>query len=91
MYKQNTQPPLGCQSVGCIFRNPEGKSAGQLIDQAGLKGHRIGTAYVSDRHANFVLADQGGLAHDVISLIDLIADTVDERFGIRLETEVKIW
>ncbi|MEK6644898.1 MAG: UDP-N-acetylmuramate dehydrogenase [Planctomycetota bacterium] len=91
MYKQNTQPPLGCQSVGCIFRNPEGKSAGQLIDQAGLKGHRLGTAYVSDRHANFVLADQGGLAHDVISLIDLIADTVDERFGIRLETEVKIW
>ncbi|MBI5765337.1 MAG: UDP-N-acetylmuramate dehydrogenase [Planctomycetes bacterium] len=91
MYKQNTQPPLGCQSVGCIFRNPDGRSAGQLIDQAGLKGRRIGTAYVSDRHANFVLADIGGRAGDVLELIDSIIDTVNERFGIRLEPEVKIW
>lgn len=91
MYKQNTQPPLGCQSVGCIFRNPDGHSAGQLIDQAGLKGRRIGTAYVSDRHANFVLADIGGRAADVLELIDAIIDTVNERFGIRLEPEVKIW
>lgn len=91
MYKQNSQPPLGAQSVGCIFRNPNGRSAGQLIDQAGLKGHRLGSAYVSDRHANFVLADPGGKASDVISLIEIIADKVEERFGIRLEPEVKIW
>lgn len=91
MYKQNTQPPLGCQSVGCIFRNPEGQSAGQLIDQSGLKGHRLGSAYVSDRHANFVLADTGGKAADVIRLIEAITERVLERTGIRLEPEVKIW
>jgi UDP-N-acetylmuramate dehydrogenase len=91
MYKQNSQPPLGCQSVGCIFRNPNGRSAGQLIDQAGLKGYRLGTAFVSDRHANFVLADSGGRAADVISLIEVIADKVEERFELRLEPEVRIW
>jgi len=91
MYKQNTQPPLGCQSVGCIFRNPEGHSAGQLIDNSGLKGHRLGTAYVSDRHANFVLADTGGKAADVIRLIEEITERVEQRTGIRLEPEVKIW
>jgi UDP-N-acetylmuramate dehydrogenase len=91
MYKQNTQPPLGCQSVGCIFRNPDGQSAGQLIDETGLKGYRLGTAYVSERHANFVLADLGGKATDVISLIEEIADKVEQRTGIRLEPEVKIW
>lgn len=91
MYKQNTQPPLGAQSVGCIFRNPDGSSAGQIIDAAGLKGQRLGSAYVSDRHANFVLADLGGKARDVIDLIQLITRRVEEHCGIRLEPEVKIW
>ncbi|MBN2561095.1 MAG: UDP-N-acetylmuramate dehydrogenase [Phycisphaerae bacterium] len=91
MYKQNTQPPLGTQSVGCIFRNPNGRAAGALIDQAGLKGVRVGSAHVSDRHANFILADRGGKAADVMSLINMIRDRVEEHCGIRLEPEVQIW
>jgi UDP-N-acetylmuramate dehydrogenase len=91
MYKQNTQPPLGAASIGCIFRNPEGQSAGQLIDRAGLKGLRLGSAYVSDRHANFVIADRGGLSADVRGLISLIQERVEQHCGLRLEPEVKIW
>src|SRR5208282_4306257 len=55
IYKKNTQP-LVARSAGCIFKNPRGLSAGAMIDKAGLKGRRIGGAYVSDRHANFILA-----------------------------------
>ncbi len=90
-YKQATQPALGAPSAGCIFRNPTGHSAGQLIDRAGLKGFRIGSAFVSDRHANFAMADRGGRAADVRRLIDTIIERVAEHSGIRLEPEVKIW
>lgn len=90
-YKHETQPALGAPSAGCIFRNPAGHSAGQLIDRAGLKGYRIGSAFVSDRHANFAMADRGGRAADVRKLIDLIIERVAEHSGIRLETEVRIW
>lgn len=90
-YKHNSQPAMGGHSVGCIFRNPDGYSAGQLIDQAGLKGFRIGSAYISERHANFAMADRGGRATDVLRLIHTVADRVIEQFGIRLEPEVKIW
>ncbi len=91
MYKQNTQPPLGAASIGCIFRNPEGQSAGQLIDLAGLKGLRLGSAYVSDRHANFIIAERGGRSADVRGLIALIQERVEQHCGLRLEPEVKIW
>jgi UDP-N-acetylmuramate dehydrogenase len=91
MYKQNTQPPLGVQSVGCIFRNPNGRSAGELIDRAGLKGLRVGSAWVADRHANFILAEPGGKAADVVELIEAITRRVEEHSGIRLEPEVRIW
>ncbi len=91
MYKQNTQPPMGSHSAGCIFRNPDGSAAGALIDRAGLKGTRIGSASVSHRHANFILADRGGRAADVIALIELIRERVEQQFGILLEPEVEIW
>ncbi len=90
-YKQATQPPLGTQSAGCIFRNPTGNSAGKLIDQAGLKGFRVGSAWISTQHANFAIADKGGRASDVIRLITTVADRVADTFGVRLEPEVKIW
>ncbi|MCG8406649.1 MAG: UDP-N-acetylmuramate dehydrogenase [Phycisphaerales bacterium] len=90
-YKQNSQPAMGGQSVGCIFRNPNGQSAGQLIDLAGLKGFRVGSAYISERHANFAMSDKGGRSADVLNLIHTVADRVIERFGVRLEPEVKIW
>ncbi|MCA9255717.1 MAG: UDP-N-acetylmuramate dehydrogenase [Phycisphaerales bacterium] len=90
-YKHSTQPSLGALSVGCIFRNPSGDSAGRLIDSAGLKGLRIGSAFVSEQHANFAMADRGGNATDVRRLIDCVRDRVEDFCGIRLEPEVKLW
>jgi UDP-N-acetylmuramate dehydrogenase len=83
--------PLGHQSAGCIFRNPRGMSAGMLIEQAGLKGTRIGQAEVSDRHANFIVAGEGAKSEDVLALIDLVRSRVAERLGVDLETEIEIW
>jgi UDP-N-acetylmuramate dehydrogenase len=90
MYKKNSQP-LAEKSAGCIFKNPRGLSAGALIDQSGLKGHTIGGAEVSNKHANFITAKKGGKAKDVLSLIDLVKDRVKDKFDVKLETEVVIW
>ena len=83
--------PLGHQSAGCIFKNPRGMSAGMLIEQAGLKNTRYGQAEVSDRHANFIVTEQGATSADVLKLIDLVRERVAERLGIELETEIEIW
>lgn len=83
--------PLAHQSAGCIFKNPRGMSAGMLIDQAGLKGTRVGGVEVSDRHANFIVAAQGATSQDVLKLIDLVRARVAERLGVELETEIEIW
>jgi UDP-N-acetylmuramate dehydrogenase len=83
--------PLGHQSAGCIFKNPRGMSAGMLIEQVGLKNARVGGAEVSERHANFIVADPGATSKDVLQLIDQVRDRVQERLGIELETEIEIW
>ena len=83
--------PLGHQSAGCIFKNPRGISAGMLIDQAGLKGTRVGGAEVSDRHANFIVTDADATSGDVLRLIELVRSRVAERLGVELETEIEIW
>ncbi len=83
--------PLVHQSAGCIFKNPRGISAGMLIDQAGLKGTRIGGAEVSDRHANFIVVDRDATSHDVLQLIDVMRSRVAEQLGVELELEVEIW
>lgn len=88
--KKATQP-LTFQSAGCIFKNPRGMSAGWLIDEAGLKGTRIGNAEISDRHANFIVSHPGASAKDVQRLIDLARSRVSEQFGVDLEPEVQIW
>jgi UDP-N-acetylmuramate dehydrogenase len=90
MYKRNTQP-LNTKNAGCIFKNPRGLSAGALIDQAGLKGMRVGGAEVSDKHANFVIAHPGCTADDVMMMIKLIREKVFDRNQIHLESEVRIW
>jgi len=90
MYKTNTQP-LDTKNCGCIFKNPRGLSAGALIDQAGLKGTRVGGAEVSDKHANFVVAHPGCRADDVMELVKLIREKVWEKNQIHLESEVQIW
>lgn len=83
--------PLSFQSAGCIFKNPRGLSAGSLIDQTGLKGHRIGNAEISDRHANFIVTDEGCTAADVLQLIDAARDAVTQQFAVDLEVEIDIW
>ncbi|HMB96585.1 MAG TPA: UDP-N-acetylmuramate dehydrogenase [Tepidisphaeraceae bacterium] len=90
MYKRNSQP-LNTKNAGCIFKNPRGLSAGALIDQAGLKGFRVGGAQVSDKHANFIVADAGCTADDVMRLVKIIQEKVSEKNQIDLETEVRIW
>jgi UDP-N-acetylmuramate dehydrogenase len=80
--------PLGLPSAGSVFRNPDGDSAGRLIDAIGLKGHRIGGAVVSEKHANFIVNDQKGTATDVRRLVDLVAARVAEEHGVRLVEEV---
>jgi UDP-N-acetylmuramate dehydrogenase len=90
MFKKNSQP-LADKSAGCIFKNPRGQSAGALIDRAGLKGTTIGGAQISTKHANFITAQKGAKAADVLELIKLIKEKVREKFDVTLETEVVIW
>src|SRR5687768_251614 len=90
MYKRNTQP-LNTKNCGCMFKNPRGLSAGALIDQAGLKGMKIGGAEVSTKHANFIIAHPGCRADDVMRLVKIIREKVFERNEIHLESEVQIW
>lgn len=88
--KQRTQP-LADNSAGCIFKNPVGSSAGALIDQAGLKGKRVGEARISEQHANFIVAEHGATASDVMGLINLVRDRVLRESGKELEVEIEIW
>ena len=82
--------PHGLSNAGCTFKNPEGQSAGKLLDECGCKGLSVGDAVVSDQHANFILNRGHATASDVLSLILLCAERVYERTGIKLEPEIKI-
>ena len=90
IYKKNNQP-LNSKNSGCIFKNPRGVSAGALIDRAGLKGLQIGGAAVSEKHANFIIADKKCTSRDVLRLIDAIKERVKEQFDTELELEIEIW
>ena len=90
MFKRNSQP-LNSKNAGCIFKNPPGQAAGALIDQAGLKGMRVGGAEVSSKHANFIIANPGCTAADVMNLMKQIQRRVQEDKGVILESEVQIW
>ena len=93
-YKKTSQP-MAAQSAGCAFKNPKDqtdKGAGQLIDEAGLKGHAKGGARVSQTHGNFIVLDRDSArADDVVRLIEHIEQTVRECHGITLEREVVVW
>ena len=73
-----------------MFTNPPGDAAGRLVEEAGLKGFRIGSAAVSDRHANFIQADPGGSADDVRRVIDEVRALVAGRLGVELRTELRL-
>lgn len=95
-FKKASQP-LADHSAGCAFKNPidpeteERVSAGKLIDEAGLKGHAVGGASVSDRHANFIVTKPGAMASDVLQLLREIKRRVYESSGIRLHEEICVW
>ncbi len=82
--------PGGKPSAGSVFKNPEGDSAGRLIDAAGCKGMRVGGAQVSEKHANFFVTDETASASDVASLMALVRRKVFETFGVALEPEVRL-
>jgi len=81
--------PLKFRSAGSIFKNPEEGAAGYYIDQAGLKGTKVGDAEISPIHANFFVNHGGAKASDVVTLIRLARKMVQEKFGIMLDLEVK--
>ena len=86
--KRKNSQPLNYPSAGSTFKRPEGHYAGALIEQAGLKGTRVGGACVSEKHAGFIINDNNATSSDVIALMDTVGKTVYERFGVTLEPEV---
>jgi UDP-N-acetylmuramate dehydrogenase len=87
--RRRTQP-LAEPNCGSVFTNPEGDHAGRLIEAAGGKGHRVGGASVSLKHANFIVAEPGARSSDVLALIHDIQRLVEDAAGISLESEVKL-
>ena len=91
MARRSASQPLDLPSAGSAFKRPVGGYAAALIDQAGLKGYRIGNAAVSEKHAGFVVNLGGATADDVKNLLTDVSDRVFRESGIRLEPEVRIW
>jgi len=88
---KKSKVPLGHQACGLIFKNPQGLSAGDLIEQAGLKGAKVGGAEVSDRHNNYIVVDDKATSDDVLRLIEHLRTRVQERLSIDLENEIQVW
>lgn len=89
--KRRASQPLNQKSAGCIFKNPPGGSAGRMIDELKLKGHRVGDAMVSGRHANFFVNVGNSTCADMLRLIDDVRERVHAAYGIELENEVIVW
>mgnify|MGYP001595777060 FL=1 len=89
VYRKETQP-FGVASSGCMFQNVDGKSAGELIDKAGLKGVRVGNFVVSEKHANFIINEGDGKVEDLKKLLELVKTKVKEVHGVELKEEVRI-
>ena len=88
--RRKATQPLGLPSCGSVFRNPPGDHAARLIEAAGLKGHRIGGAEVSPKHANFIINVDAASATDIEELIEFVRQAVLEQHGIQLVHEVRI-
>ncbi len=88
--KRIASQPLGQPNAGSVFRNPPDDHAARLIEAAGLKGHRVGGAAISDKHANFIVNLGAATAADIEALIAMAQDTVRRRFGVELEREVRV-
>lgn len=90
LQRRKDKQPLEYPSAGSTFKRPEGYFAGALIEESGLKGYTVGGAQVSEKHAGFVINKGGATATDILTLIKDVQSIVKEKFGVMLETEVKI-
>ncbi|SHJ30885.1 UDP-N-acetylmuramate dehydrogenase [Lutispora thermophila] len=88
--ERQSKQPLDMPSAGSVFKRPEGYYTGKLIEDAGLRGMSIGGAQVSEKHCGFIVNKGGATARDIYNLIKHIQKTIYERFGVELETEVKL-
>lgn len=90
LFKRKDKQPLEYPSAGSVFKRPQGHFAGALIEQAGLKGRAVGGAMVSEKHAGFIINFDNGTTDDVLGLIEICKSEVKEKFGVTLETEIKM-
>lgn len=90
LQQRNASQPIGLPSCGSVFKNPQGQHAAQLIEAAGLKGYCLGAACVSQKHANFIISNEHTQAAEIEALIAYVQQTVQQRSGFKLETEVRI-
>jgi UDP-N-acetylmuramate dehydrogenase len=88
--RRKAKQPLEFPSGGSVFKNPPNDYAGRLIEEAGLKGRRIGGAMISPKHANFIVNTSNAGADDILALMDLIREKVKEESGIELEPEIQV-
>jgi UDP-N-acetylmuramate dehydrogenase len=88
--ERNLKQPTNLPNTGSMFKNPRGNFAAKLIEQAGLKGKRVGDAQISDKHANFIVNLGNARASDIVTLLDLAQRTVYQNTGILMELEVKL-
>ena len=91
MAKRSASQPLDLPSAGSAFKRPQGGYAAALIDQAGLRGYRVGGAAIAQKHAGFAVNLGGATARDVRQLLEHVSEIVYEKSGIRLEPEIRIW
>jgi len=87
--KMKTQP-IAARSAGCVFKNPEGRSAGKLLDEAGCKGMKAGNIEVSSVHANFFVNLGNGTASDYLRLMHKVSLIVEKKFGVVMQPEIRI-
>ena len=87
--KRRAKQPLNYPSAGSMFKRPKGYYAAKLIEDAGLKGYKLGGAMISDKHAGFIVNYDHATSDDVLNLIDVIRDVVEKKFSVTLEPEVK--
>ena len=85
--KRRESQPLEYKNAGSVFKNPTGYYAGELIDKCGLKGYNVGGAYVSNKHANFIINKDNATSEDILSLIEVIKSRVKEEYNVDLELE----
>ncbi len=88
---KKSKHPSSDENMGRVFKNPTGLRAADLVEQAGLKGAKIGGAEISEQHANFIIARKGASSDEVQRLIELVRSQVRERLGVELETDIEIW